>query len=55
MTKREQAFKGFTSTCNVEILNSVNPELQRKGTESAIKNKLEKILSELRGFKLVTT
>ena len=33
------AFKGYASSYNVEILNSFNPELQLKDTESAIKNK----------------
>ena len=55
MTKREHAFKGFVSTYNAEILNSFNPESQLKDTESAIKTKLKKLLSELRGFKLVIT
>ena len=27
IAKREHAFKGFTSTYNVEILSSFNPEL----------------------------
>ena len=52
---KKHAFKGFASTYNAEILNSFNPELQLKDTESAIENKLKKILSELRGFKFVTT
>ena len=34
--KCEHVFKGYLSTYNVEILNSFNPELQRKDTESAI-------------------
>ena len=55
ITKIEHAFKGFASNYNVEILNSFNPELQLTDTESAIKNELKKILSELRGFKFVTT
>ena len=55
ITKRTYAFKGYASTYNVEILNSFNPELQLKDTESAIENKLKKILSGLRGFKFVTT
>ena len=38
-------------TYNVKILNSFN----LKDTESAIENKLKKVLSKLRGFKLVTT
>ena len=32
-----------------------NSELQRNDTESAIKNKLIDLLTELRGFKFVTT
>ena len=55
ITKRVHAFKGFVSSYNVEILNSFNPELQLKDTESAIKNKLKKSLTELRGFKFLTT
>ena len=38
----------------IEILNSFNAELQLKDTYSAIKNKLKKLLTELRGFKLLT-
>ena len=55
ITKREQAFKGYAETYNVEILNSFNLELQRKDTESAIKSKLMELFSQLRGFKFVTT
>ena len=47
--------KGFTSSYNVEMLNSFEPELQLKYTESAIKKNLKKILTELRGFYFVTT
>ena len=54
MTKRVHAFKGYASSYNVDILNSFNPELQLKGTESAIKNKLKKSLTELRRFKFST-
>ena len=56
ITKQAHAFKDFASSCNVEILSSFNPELQLKDTESAIKNKLKKLLTELRlrGFKFVT-
>ena len=36
-------------------MNSFNPELQLKDTESTIKNKLKKLLTELRGPKFVTT
>ena len=55
ITKRKHACKGFTSTYNVEILSYFNPELQPKNTESAIKNELKDLLSELRGYKFVTT
>ena len=40
ITKQTQALKGYVSSHNVEILNSFNPELQLKGSESAIKTKL---------------
>ena len=36
-------------------MNSSNPELQLKNTESAIKSKLIKLLTQLRSFKFVTT
>ena len=36
ITKRSHAFKGYASSYNVKILNSFNPELQLKDTESAI-------------------
>ena len=39
----------------VENLNSFNPELQLKDTESAIKSKLIELLTQLKGFKFVTT
>ena len=42
MTKREHVFKGFENTYNIS--NSFNPELQLKDTDSAIKNKLKKII-----------
>ena len=52
---REHTFKSYASTYNVEILNSFNSELQLNDTESAIKSKLIELLSQLRGFKFVTT
>ena len=42
ITKRKHAFKGYATTSSVEILNSFNPELQLKDTESAIISKLNK-------------
>ena len=54
-TKRTHAFKCYASSYNVGFLNSFNSRLQPKDTESAIKNKLKKLLTELRGFKFVTT
>ena len=55
ITKLSHVYKHYASTYNVEILNSFNPELQFKDIESAIKNKLTFLFSELRDFKLVTT
>ena len=55
MTKRARAFKGFTSSYNVEILNSFSLELQLKDTESAIKSKLIYLLTHLKSFNFVTT
>ena len=52
--KRTHAFKGYTSSYKVEILNSFNRKPQLKDTASAIKIKLKKLLSEWRGFKFVT-
>ena len=52
--KRSHAYKGYVSSYRVEILNSLNPELQLTNNEFGIKNKLKK-LTELRGFKFVTT
>ena len=54
ITKQAYAFKGLASSFDVEILNSFNPDLHLKDTESAIKNKQKKLLSRLRGFKFVT-
>ena len=48
ITKGKHAFKGFANSYNVEILNSFKPE-------SAIKSKLIDLLSELKGFKFMTT
>ena len=55
ITKRLHIYIGYESFYNIEILNFFNPELQLKDTESAIKNKLIDLLSELRGFKFLTT
>ena len=55
ITKREHAFKGYARTYNDEILNSFNPKLQLKDTESAIKSNLIELLTQLNGFKFVTT
>ena len=55
ITKREHAFKDYASIYNVVILNSFNPELQLKDTKAAIKSKLIQLLTQLKGFKFVTT
>ena len=55
ITKRSHALKGNASSYNVEILNFFNPILQLKDAESAIKNNLIDLLTELKGLKFVTT
>ena len=55
ITKRENILKGYTSTHNVEIVNSFYPELQLKDTESAIKSTIIELLTQLKGFKFVRT
>ena len=55
MKKRAHSFKGYGSSYKVEILNSFNPEVQFKHTESAIKSKLIELFTQLKGFKFVTT
>ena len=55
LTKRVYAFIGFSSSYNVKILSSFNPKLQLKDAASTIKNKLDKLLIELRGFEFMTT
>ena len=46
--------EGFTSSYNVEILKSFNPEEQRN-TESIIKSKLICLLTQFKVFKFATT
>ena len=55
ITKQEHAFKGFSSTYNVEILNSFNSKVQLKDTESAVRSKLIELLTQLKGFKWMAT
>ena len=45
--------KGYARSYNLEILNSFNDEIQLKDTESVIKTKLKKLLTELAEFKLI--
>ena len=53
VTKRSHVYRGHASICNIVILNSFNPELQLKDNESAIRNKLKDLLTELKEFKFV--
>ena len=55
ITKQSHAFKDNANSYNVGILNSFNPELQLKDTESAIRNKLIDFLIKLKGFQFITT
>ena len=50
ITKRTNAFKGYASTYNVEILNSFYLALQLKGTKFAIKSKLKDLSTQLKDF-----
>ena len=54
-TKQEHAFKGYASAYNIEVLNSFNPKLQLKDIESTSKSNLIELLTQLKGFKFVTT
>ena len=53
IAKRAHALKSFASSYNVKNFFFLNPGLQFKDSESAIKNKLKKFMSELKGFKFV--
>ena len=44
--KTSTCFKGFASSYDIEILNSFDPELHLKDTESAIKTELKKIIGQ---------
>ena len=44
--KCAHAFTGYASSYNVDVFNPVNPELQLKDIESAIKNKLKNLLTQ---------
>ena len=55
ITKQSHAHKSYVSTYNFEALNTFNSELQLKDTQSVIRNKLIDLLTELQGFKFVTT
>ena len=44
---------GYVSTGNVDILNSLNSELQLKNTESVIKNKLKDLTALVMEFKKI--
>ena len=51
--KPAHAFNGYASSYNIEILNSFNPKLQLKDTESVIKSKLADLFTQLKDFKFV--
>ena len=53
LTKRSHGFRDYASSNNVKILNPFNSKLELKYVESAIKNKLIDLLSELKNFKFV--
>ena len=45
IAKQYHAYKGHASTYNVYVLNSFNPELHLKNTESTINKNVKKIYS----------
>ena len=53
--KRSHVYKVYASTYNADISYTFNPELQLRNTESAMKNRLRGLLTELKGFNKVTT
>ena len=55
ITKSAHAFKGYASSYIVELLNFLNPDVQLKDIQSAIKNILKILLSKFRGFTFTTT
>ena len=55
ITKQFQAHKGYPSNYNVEILNSFNAKLQFKDIDSKITIKLKHLVTQLKGFKFMTT
>ena len=54
ITKRENAFKDFSSIYNVKILISFNPEVQLKDNES-VKSQVIELLTQFKGIKFATT
>ena len=55
ITKRENAFKGFASSYNVETLNSLTLNYNLKILNLQLKINLKKSLTESRELKFVTT
>ena len=55
ITKQFYVYKVYASTYNVEILNYFIPELPLKDTEFTNRIKLKDLLTEMKGFKFVTT
>ena len=53
--KQDHAFKEYASTYNANILIFFYTEIQLKDTEFIIKSKLLELLTQLKGFKFVTT
>ena len=45
ITKQAHTLNVYPSSCNVRYLNSFNPEVQLKNTESETKSKLKNIIS----------
>ena len=50
ITKWCHGYRVYVSTYSAEILNSFNPDLQLKDTESAIRNKLKDLILNWKGL-----
>ena len=55
ITKLKHNFKSFASFYNVKIQYSINHKLQLKDTQSAIKNRLIELWTQLKFFKFLKT
>ena len=53
--KTAKALKGYTTSYNINIINTKDPLLQLQNTRLSIKNHIEKVLTDMKGIKLNET